>query len=93
MLTQYIYLPFSWKNFFQKSISHNLLIFKTDIKTKKKVKIVGSIFNNNPMINKWNIDLDDIDNVLRIEAVGELKELDLIKLIRAHGFYCETLPD
>jgi len=68
-----------------------LLILRTDIKTKKKVKVLKHVFNNHPVITKWSVDTDDIDNVLRIEAKKELKEKDIIHLIKAHGFYGEVL--
>jgi len=71
----------------------NLLIFRTDIKTKKKVKVVKPIFNNHPTIADWSIDTEDIDNVLRIEASGKLKENDIINLIKTCGFHCEVLAD
>ena len=70
-----------------------LLILKTDIKTKKKVKAVRSVFNNHPVINNWSIDLQDIDHVLRIEAQDDLTEKDIIRLAKANGFYCDVLPD
>ena len=70
-----------------------LLILRTNIKTKKKVKVVKPLFNNNPIISKWSIDLEDIDNVLKIEAQDDLKETDLIHLVKTAGFYCEPLAD
>ena len=70
-----------------------LLILKTDIKTKKKVKAVKPLFNNHPTISNWSIDIEDIDNVLRIEAQNDLNEKDLIHLVKACGFYCEALVD
>lgn len=71
----------------------NLLIFRTDIKTKKKVKTIKPILDNAPNIYKWNIDLDDIDNVLRIEALYGITEDDIIKLVKSQGFYCEDLEE
>lgn len=70
-----------------------LVILKTDIKTKKKVKMIKPIFNNLPTISKWSVDTEDIDNVLRIEAEDNLKEEDVKKLVLENGFYCEELPD
>jgi hypothetical protein len=70
-----------------------LLILKTDIKTNKKVKKMKSVFNNHPVISKWSIDTEDIDNVLRIEADDNLLEDDVKKLVIENGFYCEALPD
>jgi hypothetical protein len=70
-----------------------LLIFKTDIKTKKMVKAVKPILNNNSVIVNWSIDTKDIDNVLRIEASENLNEDDIIDLIKPSGFGCEILMD
>lgn len=70
-----------------------LLIFRTDIKTKKKVKVTKPIFNNLSTIIKWSIDIEDIDNVLRIEAAENLNESDVIHLLNIYGFHCEALTD
>jgi hypothetical protein len=70
-----------------------LLIFRTDIKTKKKVKIIKPLFNNHSGIINWSIDLEDIDNVLRIEAVENFNETEVINLINMRGFYCDVLTD
>ncbi|WP_062061380.1 hypothetical protein [Aquimarina longa] len=68
-----------------------LLIFRTDIKSKQKVKDVTPILDKHSGILRWSIDLEDIDNVLRIEAVSHLTEEEIIKLIRVHGFYINVL--
>lgn len=68
-----------------------LLIFRTDIKSKKKVKSVKTILNNHSDIIKWSIDLEDIDNVLRIEATKNLSEEEVIDLIKIKGFYIQAL--
>ncbi|MFT4576241.1 MAG: hypothetical protein ACI9SI_001160 [Polaribacter sp.] len=70
-----------------------LVILRTDIKTKKKVKKMKTVFNNHPVISKWSIDIEDIDNVLRIEAAGNLHKDDVKRLVTENGFYCEELPD
>ena len=68
-----------------------LLILRTDIKTRKKVRKIKSVFNKHPVIIDWSIDLEDIDNVLRIKAYDELTEEDIISLVQKEGFYCEDL--
>ena len=68
-----------------------LVILRTDIKTKKKVKLMKPVFNNHPIISRWSIDTEDIDNVLRIEAEDSLHVDDVKKLVVENGFYCEDL--
>lgn len=72
--------------------SVRLLILRTDIKTKKKIKKVKPLLDGHPLIFKWSIDIEDIDNVLRIEVSSDLKEIDIVNLIKEEGFYCEDLP-
>jgi hypothetical protein len=68
-----------------------LLIFRTDIKTKKKVKSLKPLFNNHSEISDWSIDLEDIDNVLRIEATKVLIEEEIVGLVKNKGFYIKAL--
>tara|TARA_R110002073_G_scaffold15953_3_gene62134 strand:+ start:3263 stop:3481 length:219 start_codon:yes stop_codon:yes gene_type:complete len=68
-----------------------LLILRTNIKTKKKVKKVKPLLNDHPLILNWSVDLEDIDNVLRIEAISSLNEREVKSIIQRKGFYCEDL--
>ncbi len=70
-----------------------LYIFRTDIKSKKKVKSLKQVFNQHSDIVRWSIDLEDIDNVLRIIATPSLTEDDVMDLVRVKGFYIQVLPD
>ncbi|NVK52562.1 MAG: hypothetical protein HWD85_06480 [Flavobacteriaceae bacterium] len=70
-----------------------LIILRTDIKTKKEVKKVKSFLNAHPQIINWSVDVEDIDNVLRIESTDQLRETQLIEHIKERGFYCEDLPE
>lgn len=69
-----------------------LLLLKTDISSNKKIKRLLPIFNSHPVIRKWSVDTEDIDNVLRIEVV-EKNGHEIIEMIKGEGFYCESLPD
>lgn len=71
----------------------NVLIFKTDIATRKKVREISTILNNLQTVRRWTVDMEDIDNVLRIEASGPLQEHDIVELIKPLGFHCEDLPE
>lgn len=70
-----------------------LLILRTNIKTQTHVEDVKTILNSYPVITKWSVDTEDIDNVLRIEAGDHVNELELMHLIRQQGYICENLPD
>ena len=70
-----------------------VLIFQTDIKSKGKVKSIKPILNRHSDIIKWSVDLEDIDNILRIEATTELKEKEVIDIIKEKGFYIQPLLD
>ena len=70
-----------------------IFIFKTDLKTNKKINIVKPLFNNISSIQDWSVDTEDIDNVLRIEGNNNIDENELIQMIKTKGFSCEILPD
>ncbi|WP_299228658.1 hypothetical protein [uncultured Psychroserpens sp.] len=70
-----------------------LLLFQTNIETTQKVKLLSPILNNHSEVLKWNVDTEDIDNVLRIEATKNLKEDDVMELVRILGFDISILSD
>jgi hypothetical protein len=69
-----------------------VLIFKTNIKNARQVKSVGTMLDGCPDILKWNVDLADIDKVLRIEATHEQCGR-VIDLVTRAGYACEELTD
>lgn len=69
-----------------------ILVFQTSVKTKKKVASLTPILNNLPHILNWNFDLDDCDNILRVESNSEISEL-VIKILQDNGFDCIELDD
>lgn len=68
-------------------------ILKTDLEDSARVSAIEPILNLHPLILRWNVDNDDIDNVLRIEAKLNLSEEETLKMLKQHGVYCESLPD
>jgi hypothetical protein len=70
----------------------NVHVFKTDIDSDSLIESVKPILNSNQYISDWSIDIEDIDNVLRIVS-AELLENEIIKIIKSKGFSCEALPD
>ncbi|HEX6892443.1 MAG TPA: hypothetical protein VF141_17165 [Chryseolinea sp.] len=69
-----------------------VLVFKTDIVGKADAEILGQILDVDRRIKNWNIDHDDIDNVLRIES-GEMSPADVEQLVKDLGYMCEELPE
>jgi hypothetical protein len=67
-----------------------IFVFKTSVKTKtqlKKLKLhIDSILPN----AKWNFDLKDCDNILRIDS-EENVVLKIIDLLHLHNHSCEEL--
>lgn len=70
-----------------------LFILKTEIKNRAGLKSISPILNQHPEVNRWTIDLEDIDKVLRIEASEEAKEIEILDLLNTSGIKCDTLPD
>jgi hypothetical protein len=73
-------------------IKMEVLVFKTDIVGKADSETLAQILTKEHRILNWNIDQDDIDNVLRIESI-EMSPTDVIELVMKHGYNCEELPE
>lgn len=73
-------------------IKMEVLVFKTDIIGEKNTKNLGQILKEDRRIRNWNIDQNDIDNVLRIES-SEMSPADVIELVKNLGYMCEELPE
>lgn len=67
-------------------------VFKTNIQTIDDSKLVlGVLSYRFPELN-INFDLDDCDNILRVE--GKHLNIDqILRLVNKIGFQCEMLPD
>ncbi|MDE1205442.1 hypothetical protein [Tenacibaculum larymnensis] len=70
-----------------------LFIYGTDIDTKKKEDSIRQLFNQDNNIINVSIDLEDVDNVLRIEATDITTEADIINKVKEKGFNCMELAD
>jgi hypothetical protein len=68
----------------------HILLFKTNISHESDEKLLNIILDNNPDIQNWSIDMDDIDCVLRIESYT-LSHNEIIELINHHGYKCREL--
>lgn len=72
--------------------SVTILVFKTSIRSIRDIKIVTEAINTLEGVIRWNVDRDDIDNVLRIETTHPDTDA-VIEIMREAGLFCAELPD
>ncbi|WP_100615167.1 hypothetical protein [Confluentibacter citreus] len=68
-----------------------VLVFKTSIHKKSHIKKVKPLLND--LIAKngyWNFDLEDCDNILRVET-QTISSDTICNVLNNHGFWCEEL--
>ena len=70
----------------------NILVFKTNIRHKKPVSALSRHMDNMKGVIRWNVDLDDIDNILRVEARDLSPRVVEHTLLQA-GYVCKELED
>ncbi len=70
----------------------NVLVFKTDLHNPDRVNDAKPILENISGIRRWNVDMQDCDNVLRIETAG-LSPRSVEIILQEAGYYCQELPD
>ena len=64
-------------------------VFKTSVTRPTQIRLFASGLE---AFGRWNFDLDDCDNILRVEAEIEAMP-GIVALLAGHGFSCEELPD
>jgi len=67
-----------------------IYVFKTSVKTKKQVKKLKPHLDKMLPREKWNFDLDDCDNILRIDS-GKNIIFKITELLTNHQYHCEEL--
>jgi hypothetical protein len=67
-----------------------IYVFKTSVETKTQVKKLKPHIDKILANEKWNFDLDDCDNILRIDS-GENIVLKITALLKIYQFHCEEL--
>jgi hypothetical protein len=67
-----------------------ILVFKTNVNSKRKAGQAGLLLTSVPAIEQWNFDLDDCDKVLRIVGKG-LRPGYVESILQKAGFYCTEL--
>ncbi len=67
-----------------------IYVFKTSVKTKTQVKKLQPHINKILSCEKWNFDLDDCDNILRIDSRKNIV-VKITELLKSHQYHCEEL--
>jgi hypothetical protein len=68
-----------------------VLVFKTSVSANDEVRQLRPLLNKLTRLNgNWNFDLEDCDNILRVETQF-LKAENITTTLRNQGFYCEEL--
>ncbi len=68
-------------------------VFKTNVKTREQAEMLLACIHAR-FSCRANFDLQDCDNILRVEYRGEICIAGtLISILRDLGFYAEVLPD
>lgn len=70
----------------------DILIFKTNLHNPELVNQARPVLQNLPGIHRWNVDMHDCDNILRIEA-QQLSARAVESRLQDAGYYCEELLD
>jgi hypothetical protein len=69
-------------------------VFKTNVKDLDHAKMLIDQIHKNFIDYKANFDLQDCDNILRVEYTsGMVQASHLIDLLKDFGFKAEVLPD
>jgi len=71
----------------------NILVFKTSVEQKADVMRLAPILNDLIANNdKWNFDLEDCDNILRVES-DRVKSQTIEFALQEEGYHCIELED
>lgn len=67
-----------------------IYVFKTSVETENDIRKLTLYLDELLPDAKWNFDLDDCDNILRIDSRDDITE-PVITLLLVSGFDCEEL--
>lgn len=71
----------------------DILVFRTNLETAECVNRVGDLLGAHEAVVAWNVDVQDVDHVLRVECGDAMSAITIINLLHDAGFECEELPD
>ena len=68
----------------------DIFIFTTNVEKPEHVTEVQPLLTSVPAISQWNFDLEDCDNILRIEA-DDVSPRYIESLLQTAGYDCREL--
>lgn len=75
----------------ERKLTKIVSVFKTDIQKQELNRLIPALNRFNKII-RWNTDLEDCDNILRIES-HEIISDEVINILTKIGFKAEELED
>ena len=66
---------------------NKILIFRTSITQRRDIKRIGELLAEFPQIDKWNVDFEDWEKILRIEC----RDISALELFSKLFNYCILL--
>jgi len=69
----------------------HVMVFATSVESSLGVAALAFGLNRLTGSGSWNFDLDDCDQILRVEA--DCKPGEIILLLKSEGFSCSELSD
>lgn len=67
-----------------------VLVFKTNLSNIRSINNAGAYLSSHPYVLRWNVDLQDCDNILRVETEA-LNGSEIEDILSKAGYYCEEL--
>ena len=69
---------------------NKILIFRTSITKRCDIKRIGKLLAEFPQIDKWNVDFEDWEKILRIECSG-ITALEISEVLRNNHIFVSEL--
>ena len=65
---------------------NKILIFRTSITQRRDIKRIGELLAEFPQIDKWNVDFEDWEKILRIEC-RDISALEISEVLRNNHIF------
>ena len=69
-------------------MENKILIFRTSITKRCDIKRIGKLLAEFPQIDKWNVDFEDWEKILRIECSG-ITALEISEVLRNNHIFAK----